>query len=108
MFRPLLFFRRSKLKKSWLFLLIAYVLIPAFAQESQSSFDGKSWWDHIKGLAADNMEGADTGTPGLKRAEAYVAAQLKTAGIRPAGVKGYYQPVKFISRQLVEKESSAA
>ncbi len=59
-------------------------------------------------LADDNMEGRDTGSPGLKRAEAYVAVQLKNAGLQPAGVKGYYQPVKFISRQLVEKESSAA
>jgi Zn-dependent M28 family amino/carboxypeptidase len=96
------------LRKSWLFLLIAYVLIPAFAQESQSSFDGKSWWDHIKVLAADDMEGRDTGSPGLRRAEVYVAGQLKESGLQPAGAKGYYQPVKFISRQLVEKESSAA
>jgi Zn-dependent M28 family amino/carboxypeptidase len=90
-----------------LFLLIAF-LVPAFAQESHPSFDGKSWWEHVRVLAADNMEGRDTGSPGLKRAEAYVVGQLKTAGLQPAGVKGYYQPVKFVSRQLVEKESSAA
>ena len=54
------------------------------------------------------MEGRDTGSRGLKKAEAYVVGQLKDAGLQPAGVKGYYQPVKFESRQLVEKESSAA
>jgi len=32
----------------------------------------KSWWEHIKVLAADSMEGRDTGSPGLKRAEEYV------------------------------------
>ena len=53
------------------------------------------------------MEGRDTGSPGLKRAEAYVVGQLKTAGLQPAGVKGYFQPVKFVSRQLLEKASSA-
>lgn len=95
------------MRKSWLFLSII-LLVPAFAQESQSSFDGKSWWGHIKVLAADNMEGRDTGSPGLKRAEAYAVDQLKAAGLQPAGVKGYYQPVKFESRHLVEKESSAA
>ncbi len=95
------------LKKSSLFVLIA-VIAPAFAQESQPSFDGKTWWEHIKVLAADNMEGRDTGSLGLKRAEAYVVGQLKTSGIQPAGVKGYYQSVKFESRQLMEKESSAA
>lgn len=89
-------------------ILAALLLIPSFAQESQSSFDGKSWWDHIKVLAADNMEGRDTGSPGLERAEAYVAGQLKAAGLQPAGVKGYYQTVKFVSLQLVENESSAA
>ncbi len=96
------------MRKLFLSLGIAVFLFPAFAQESQPSFDGKSWWDHIKVLAADNMEGRDTGSPGLKRAEAYVVGQLKTAALQPAGVKGYYQPVKFVSRQLVEKDSSAA
>ena len=73
-----------------------------------TAFNGTSWWEHIKVLAADNMEGRDTGSPGLKKAEAYVVGQLKSAGLQPAGVKGYYQPVKFVSRQLVEQESSAA
>jgi hypothetical protein len=61
-----------------------------------------------KVLAADDMEGRDTGSPGLKRAEAYAVGQLKDAGLQPAGVKGFYQPVKFVSRQLMETESSAA
>ncbi len=97
------------LRKSLISLGIAVFLIPAFAQrDTPASFDGKSWWEHIKVLAADNMEGRDTGSPGLKKAEAYVVSQLKSAGLQPAGVKGYYQPVKFVSRQLVEQESSAA
>jgi len=33
---------------------------------------------------------------------------LKAAGLQPVGVKGYYQPAKFESRQLAEKESGAA
>ena len=89
-------------------ILAVVLLIPAFAQQSQPSFDGKSWWDHIKVLAADDMEGRDTGSRGLKKAEAYAVRQLKAADLQPAGVKGYYQPVKFESRQLVENESSAA
>ncbi len=97
------------LRKSLLFVLIAVFLVPAFAlQEDHSSFDGKAWWEHVKVLAADNMEGRDTGSPALRRAEAYVVKQLKSAGLQPAGRKGFFQPVKFESRQLVEKESSAA
>jgi Zn-dependent M28 family amino/carboxypeptidase len=90
-------------------MLIFAVLMPAFTQQdNRPSFDGKSWWEHIKILAADDMEGRDTGSPGLKRAEAYTVNQLKAAGLEPAGVKGFYQPVKFESRQLVESQSSAA
>ncbi len=94
------------LSKSWLLVLIAGFLVPAAGQ--QASFDGKTWWEHVKVLAADNMEGRDTGSPGLKKAEAYAVGQLKNAGLQPAGVKGFYQPVKFVSRQLVETESNAA
>ena len=93
------------LSKSWLLVLIAGSLVPAYGQ---ASFDGKTWWEHVKVLAADNMEGRDTGSPGLKKAEAYAVGQLKNAGLQPAGVKGFYQPVRFVSRQLVETESRAA
>jgi hypothetical protein len=97
------------LRKSWLLILIAGFMVPAFGQQgNQASFDGKTWWEHVKVLAADNMEGRDTGSRGLKKAEAYAVAQLKSAGLQPAGVKGFYQPVKFLARQLVETESIAA
>ena len=77
------------LKKSTLFILIAILLIPTFAQEQdRRAFDGKSWWEHVKVLAADNMEGRDTGSSGLKKAEAYVVDQLKRAGLQAAGTKG--------------------
>ncbi len=97
------------LSKSWLLVLIAGSLVPAFGQQmNHSPFDGKTWWEHVKVLADDDMEGRDTGSPGLKKTEAYVVNRLKIAGLQPAGAKGFYQPVKFESRQLVEKESSAA
>jgi Zn-dependent M28 family amino/carboxypeptidase len=103
------FFGGTMLRKTLLCLWIAVCLVPAVAQQNDPpSFDGKSWWEHVKVLAADNMEGRDTGSAGLKKAQAYVVGQLKTTGLQPAGVKGYYQPVKFESRQLVESKSSAA
>src|SRR2546428_9003273 len=71
-------------------------------------FDGKTWWEHVKVLADDSMEGRETGSEGLRKAEAYVVKQLAANGIQPAGTKGFYQPVKFVSRQIVESESSAA
>jgi Zn-dependent M28 family amino/carboxypeptidase len=77
-------------------------------QNAQTHFDGKSWWEYIKVLADDNMEGRDTGSDGLRRAEAYIVEQLKKNGVEPAGSDGYYQPVKFESREIIEKDSSAA
>ena len=92
-------------------LLIAGLLIAisAFSQQgAPSHFDGKTWWDYVKVLADDNMEGRETGSAGLQRAEAYIVEQLKQAGLQPAGTDGYYQPVKFQSRQIIEKDSSLA
>lgn len=76
--------------------------------QSIPNFDGKSWWEYVKVLADDNMEGRETGSPGYQRAAAYVVDQLKKDGLQPAGSKGYYQPVKFVSRQIDESGSSLA
>ncbi len=85
------------------------VAISAFSQSTSAGpFDGKAWWDYVKVLADDNMEGRETGSAGLRRAEAYIVDQLKLAGLEPAGSDGYYQQVKFESRQIVEKDSSLA
>ena len=69
-------------------------------------FNGQSWWDHVKVLAADDMEGRETGSAGLRKAAAYIVEQLKKDGLQPAGVDGFYQPVKLISRQIDESGSS--
>jgi len=93
------------------FVLIASLALPVAAWSQPAStahFDGKSWWNYVKVLADDNMEGRETGSDGLRRAEAYVVEQLKKAGLQPAGINGYYQPVKFVSREIVEKDSSIA
>jgi len=74
----------------------------------QPSFDGKTWTHHLEVLAADDMEGRGTGTPGLQRAEAYVVDQLRKAGVAPAGTHSYYQRIKFESREVVETDSRAA
>jgi Zn-dependent M28 family amino/carboxypeptidase len=72
-------------------------------------FDGRSWWGHVKALADDRLQGRETGSPGLREAESYVVAQLRKAGLEPAGENGgFYQEVELESRQVVEKGSSAA
>jgi hypothetical protein len=96
------------LKKFALPLIWGFIVVVGLAQESQSHFDGKTWWEYVKVLAADDMEGRETGSPGLRKAEAFVVAQLKKNGLQPAGRHGFYQPIEFVSRQIVEKESSIA
>ena len=89
-------------------IVSAVTLLAQDVPNPPKEFDGKSWWDHVKVLADDNMEGRETGSAGLKRAEAYVVDQLKQSGVEPAGVNGYYQPVKLNSREIDEKNSSMA
>src|SRR5437868_11241653 len=71
----------------------ALLLVAICATAQQRRFDGKRWWNHVEILAADDMEGRGTGTPGLERAEAYVVGELKKSGLAPAGTNGYYQQI---------------
>lgn len=88
--------------------LIAAAVVFARAQQPASHFDGKSWWEHIKVVADDRMEGRETGSEGLRKAQAYIVEQLQKAGLEAAGANGFYQPIKFVQREIVEKDSSAA
>jgi Zn-dependent M28 family amino/carboxypeptidase len=95
--------------KSRFFAALFIALSLALPAASQTSdFDGQSWWQHVKFLADDKLEGRDTGSRGEREAEKYAVEQLKKAGAEAAGVNGFYQPVKFVSRQLVEKDCSLA
>src|SRR5215470_2297498 len=94
---------------SKLTLAVSVLALPVFAQTPpQSHFDGKSWWEHVKVLADDNMEGRETGSAGLRHAQTYVVDQLKKSGLEPAGADGFYQSVKFIQRQVDETNSNAS
>ena len=95
-------------RNRFLLVIAAFLTFPVLAQQAPSHFDGKTWWDHIKVLADDKLEGRETGSEGLRKAEAYLVDQLTASGLQPAGKDGFYQSVKFQSRQIVEKDSSAA
>jgi Zn-dependent M28 family amino/carboxypeptidase len=96
------------LKKLLLTVSLLLAISALSQQAAPAHFDGKTWWDYVKVLADDNMEGRETGSAGLRRAEAYIVEQLKQAGVQPAGTDGYDQTVKLQSRQIVEKDSSLA
>src|SRR5467141_4781886 len=90
-----------------LFLGLA-ALSPAQQNGPASHFDGNSWWAHVKFLADDSLEGRDTGSEGLRKAQAYAVEQLQKAGLEPAGSNGFYQPVHFNQYEVDEAKSSLA
>src|SRR5207245_1586666 len=98
------------MRKSFSFVLLFVFAVAAPAQQtaSPSHFDGNSWWAHVKFLADDSLEGRDTGSEGLRKAEAYAVEQLQKAGLEPAGTKGFFQPVQLIQYQVDEAKSSLA
>src|SRR5215472_6344386 len=91
-----------KVRETALLFLFATMLSAAPAS------DGKRWWSFVEFLASDQLEGRNTGSEGHRKAAEYVAAQFERDGLRPAGVQGYIQPVKFDTLQLDEAGSSLA
>jgi hypothetical protein len=99
----------KRISSSLSFIFVASAL--ALTQQTSTStdhahFDGHGWWNKLKVLADDKMAGRETGSTGEHAAQEYAIQQLKSAGVEPAGVNGFYQPVKFVSRKIVESESS--
>ena len=84
----------------------AGVLLAVAALAGDAPTDGQRWWSHIVFLADDKLEGRNTGSEGYRKAAAYVQGEFERAGLRPGGTDGYFQPVKFNSRQIVERDSS--
>jgi Zn-dependent M28 family amino/carboxypeptidase len=98
------------MRKFLLLACLSILAIAAIAQQTSpaSHFDGNSWWAHVKFLADDSLEGRDTGSEGLRKAQAYAVEQLQKAGLEPAGANGFYQPVRFTQFQVDEGKSSLA
>jgi hypothetical protein len=67
----------------------------------------ETWSAHVAALSADEMEGRAAGTPGHRRAAAYVVAQLRRLGLRPAGTDGYLQHVPLSERRVDHAASRA-
>ena len=70
--------------------------------------DGARWWSHIEFLASDALEGRNVGTPGFEKAATYVEGQFRDIGLKPGGLNGYRQPVRFEARTLVPGQQTIA
>jgi len=51
---------------------------------------------HVRFLASDLLEGRGPGTRGDALAEAYIATQLESLGLHPAGSQGFFQPFDIV------------
>jgi Zn-dependent M28 family amino/carboxypeptidase len=90
---------------NWMKVCLALTLAggAALAQNPDWNAMGKLWWSHVQFLADDGLEGRDTGSRGFEKAADYMADQFRAAGLEPAGVDGYRQPMDF---QVVKIDES--
>ncbi len=51
---------------------------------------------HVRFLASDLLEGRGPGTRGDTLAQAYIASELESLGLRPAGTQGFFQPFDIV------------
>ena len=81
---------------SW-FVCLAVTLAGIAALRASPDWNalGKVWWSHVQFLADDSLEGRGTGSRGFEKAADYMAEQFRAAGLEPAGVDGYRQPMDF-------------
>ena len=87
-------------------LVVCLAASASLLAQSAPKFNGQTWWNYVKVLAADDMEGRETGSAGEKKAQAYVVEQLNKDGLQAAGSNGFYQPVKLRSKAIDESQSS--
>jgi Zn-dependent M28 family amino/carboxypeptidase len=88
-------------------LAVAVVVSAATVLHAQQA-DIDRWWGHIVHLSDDSMRGRQTGSPEHRKAAEYVAEHFKKAGLKPGAGSSYLQPVDFVSREIVEDQSSLA
>ncbi len=95
------------LMKRLLALLFIFPALPVLAQavplttpaekEAAHAIDANLLRGHVRFLAHDLLEGRGPGTRGDALAQAYIASQFETAGLKPGGEDGtYLQPFELV------------
>jgi len=79
-------------------LLLAFAAPPAArsAPAAERSITAEEIRAHVRFLASDLLEGRGPGTRGDALAEGYIASQLESLGLRPAGTEGFLQPFDIV------------
>ena len=93
----------------FLLALSAGTPLPRPVQSTPVSPRAQAWWNDIRVLADDRMEGRLTGSPGYLRAADYVEERFRAEGLAPAGEYGTYrQTVAFMQQSIDQGGSRAA
>ena len=80
----------------------------ALAAPAAPAFDVARISNDIKALSSDAFEGRGPATPAEKKTIDYIAAQMKAAGLQPAGQKGtWFQDVPLRKSEIVGAPSLA-
>lgn len=87
-------FRKIPMRRFLLSSVLSLAAIPAGAQDLKRD---------VAYLASDAMQGREAGTKEYQAAADYVAREMQTAGLVPAGENGgWFQRVPLVSAQLVQ------
>ncbi|MFN7925091.1 MAG: M28 family metallopeptidase [Bryobacteraceae bacterium] len=78
--------------------------LTALAQAADSN--PTRWWNHVKFLADDRLEGREAGSRGHRAAADYVAQAFQQAGAKPCAPTGYALDVPLVRKSVVESNSS--
>jgi Zn-dependent M28 family amino/carboxypeptidase len=75
----------------------------ATAREYAATITAEELSKHLRIIAADSMQGRDTGSEGQKMAADYIASQFFDASVKPVikfpdGAEGYYQEFELVRR----------
>jgi hypothetical protein len=88
--------------KSALGAIAALLLCGSAATAAPTDPETRAWWQHVKFLASDAMEGRDTGAPGHARAVSHVARLFEKAGLKPMGDAGTFRQTVPLHEARVE------
>ncbi len=88
-------------------VLCAAALCAASIHADPRRVDPKTYLEHVKFLASEDLEGRGNGSSGLETAAEYIAARFRDAGLEPAGDGGtFFQRFEMTTGMTVDAGNS--
>ena len=97
--------------KHFIILLLLVFSLKSISQSTnfESLVSASTLQKHLNIIASAEMEGRETGTPGQRRAAAYIEQQFKQIGLAsPATLKGYQQFYPLLKDSLLKADLEIA